>query len=117
MRIGITVVLLGLIASSVVAQAAPIKVTVRQLLTIPKKYNGRQVDVVGFYRGRYEESSLCAMAQDAASPQEGEKTIWVEADIYDKRYGNAPQSPKSPEYNFTGPVRVIGHVSLSSARS
>jgi hypothetical protein len=107
-RVGISVVLLAIIAAPVVAEPAPIKATVRQLLTAPKKYNGRRVDVVGFYRGRYEDSSLCTTAHAAADPQEDEKTAWVEASIYDKRYGNPPASPKSPEYNFTGRVHVIG---------
>jgi hypothetical protein len=108
MRVGISVALLAIIAAPVVAEPAPIKVTVRQLLMTPKKYNGRRVDVVGFYRGRYEDSSLCPTAHAAANPRGNQKEVWVEADIYDKRYGNPPASPKSPEYNFTGRVRIIG---------
>jgi hypothetical protein len=108
MRVGTSVALLALIAAPVVAEPAPIKVSVRQLLMTPKNYNGRRVDVAGFYRGRYEDSSLCPTAYAAANIQGSQKEIWVEADIYNKGYGNPPQSRKSPEYNFTGRVRIIG---------
>jgi hypothetical protein len=112
MRNGISAALIGLIVSSVLADAAAIKVTVPQLLATPTRYNGRQVDVVGFYQGSYEDSSLYASARSAAhlqdDPKSELKTIWIEANIYDKRFGNPPQSPKSPEYHFAGRVRVIG---------
>jgi hypothetical protein len=112
MRVGTSVALLALIAAPVVAEPAPIKVSVRQLLMTPKNYNGRRVDVAGFYRGRYEDSSLCPTAYAAANIQGSQKEIWVEADIYNKGYGNPPQSRKSPEYNFTGAYELSAHFAV-----
>jgi hypothetical protein len=98
-----------LVSAAFVSAKPAVRVTVRQLLAAPQKFDGAQVEVVGYHKTSNDETSLFSNereAQDHWSPENG---IWLDPVIWDPRY--YPQRPPEvarPEDVDRRIVRVVG---------
>ena len=74
-RVHSPVLLLLLLAST--AAAAPPELTVSQLLTRPRQFNGRRVAVTGYYYADFETSCVSSSVAAAKHPDLA-TSVWVE---------------------------------------
>ena len=91
MKRTLVVYVLLLLPAWVVADDAPAKVTVQQLLAQPDKYDHHRVDVSGYYTTSMEDSDLWpdkATSERARS----EESIDIDPRVWDPRY--TPHRPK-----------------------
>ena len=91
------------------ADPPPVKVTVAQLLATPEKFDGKRVDVTGYYRGGLEERSLLADAQAAQEKWTTTNSIWLECAFWLPMRSPLPRDSMSwPEEVEGRTVRVVG---------
>lgn len=89
----------------VAADAPPSKVTVQQLLAHPKKYDGRRVDVTGYYTAGMEDSQLWPSASVARRGRLFKDSVYIDASVY-----GPPKPPHIPHPDKlkNRVVRIVG---------
>jgi hypothetical protein len=105
-----TILLLSLlVAASAAAEPQALKVTIRDLLAMPRKFIGKRVDVTGYYRASLEDSSLLARAPRLKEGWSSDNAIWLEPDIWDPRHHpHRPPNVSDVDDLKDRTVRVVG---------
>ena len=98
-----------LLPTGLIAGDAPTKVTVDQLLTHPQTYDGRQVDVSGYYTISMEDSDLWPDAQTAKRARGLEGSIYIDPLVWDPSYrGRRSKDVLDADQLTRRRVRVVG---------
>jgi hypothetical protein len=81
-----------LLPAWVIADDAPAKITVQQLLAQPDKYDHHRVDVSGYYTTSMEDSDLWPDKATSERTRGLEGSIYIDPTVWDPRY--TPKKPK-----------------------
>ena len=99
-------VFIWLVAAAIAnAEAPAVKVTVRELLAHPQKFDGQRVDVRGYYTAGMEDSQLWPSARVAKRARSLDESVYVDASVY-----GPPKPPHIPDPDTVKNryVRIVG---------
>jgi hypothetical protein len=116
MRLACSFTFLSVVVASAVADHA-LHVTVQHLVANPRKFDGKRVDVTGYYRASLEDSSLFVSPAVARQANTHDHCIWLEPDIWDPRiYPRRPPRVADVDQLRGHTIRVVGTFSYRPHR-
>jgi hypothetical protein len=105
------------VAVACAAAEQPLRVTVQQVIANPRKFDGKRVDVTGYYRASLEDSSLFVSSAAARHANTHDNCIWLEPDIWDPRiHPHRPPNVADVDQLRGHTVRVVGTFSYRPHR-
>jgi hypothetical protein len=108
---------LVLVASSPIASEAPVTVSVRELLSHPRRYDHRLVDVTGYYLCGMEDSDLWPDA-GASRSESLTSSVYIDAATWDSRLHPRRSPAIADPWRVTQHrARVIGVFRAGGVRS